>query len=117
MRIGQVLIAQRNSGAHSGKWEFPGGKLEPGETPPQCLLRELNEEFEGQFEVGDFLTAVRFCAGGKEYELLAYQVQLRSEDIKPREHAAIRWIKPADLPQVDLLEPDKDIVKALLSKP
>lgn len=53
---GRVLIAQRKTGdALAGKWEFPGGKLEPGETPEACLRRELREEFGVETEIGDFI--------------------------------------------------------------
>lgn len=117
IRSGQVLIAQRKGGPHSGKWEFPGGKCEWCEAAEQCLARELDEEFRGRFRVGKFLTAVRFNVGEKEYELQAFHTELLSEEAVPLEHSEIRWVRLAELPGIDLLEPDKEIVKKLLEKP
>ncbi len=113
VREGKVLIARRGSGAHAGKWEFPGGKCESGERPAQCLARELGEEFRGQFRVGRFIATTRFAVGGRPYELHAYRVELQSETIQPLEHDAISWVSLPDLRNYDLLEPDLEIVKSL----
>lgn len=55
---GKVLVARRQGGHLAGKWEFPGGKLEPGESPEQCLARELKEELELEVRVGDIFAVV-----------------------------------------------------------
>lgn len=58
---GRILIAQRKSSDHlSGKWEFPGGKIEHGETPEECLARELKEEFDIYVTIGDFLGSIDY---------------------------------------------------------
>ena len=110
----RYYATQRGYGDYKDFWEFPGGKMEPGETPQQALARELKEELAIDVEVGDFLCTVEFdypafhltmhcyfctIAGGKAPELL--------------EHEAARWLAPADLHSVDWLPADVEVVAAL----
>ncbi len=113
---GRVLIAQRKSGdALAGKWEFPGGKLEPGETPEACLRRELKEEFGVETEIGDFICSSEFEYRHFHIELLAYRARHISGKFELRDHAAIAWVPPADLLKYDLASADIPVVKALSS--
>lgn len=75
-----VLIARRESGPLAGQWEFPGGKLEPGESPEACLARELQEELGLEVEVGDIFTVVYHEYPGGPVLLLAYTCRLPEED-------------------------------------
>ena len=69
---GKILIARRKTGDNlAGKWEFPGGKLEPGETPEACLKRELKEEFGVETRIGEFICASKF-----EYKHLPIELSL-----------------------------------------
>lgn len=113
---GRILIAQRRKGsALGGKWEFPGGKIEPGETAEACLKRELREEFEIEAEIGKFIIESRFRYCLVPIELLAYRVKHISGDFKVNEHEEIRWVLPSDLSSYDFMPADEPIVK-LLSK-
>jgi 8-oxo-dGTP diphosphatase len=112
---GRVLIARRKRGGRlADKWEFPGGKLEDGETPKECLRRELREELNIDVAVGGFVgrSCHRYPHG--EIELLAYRVVHLSGEFQLHDHKEIRWVLPADLPSHDFSAADIPIVKLLL---
>ena len=95
---GKVLIAKRRQGDKlAGKWEFPGGKIDPGETAEAALKRELHEELDIETEVSDFICSSRYDYEHLSVELLAYRVLHISGDIIPRVHDEVRWVLPADL--------------------
>lgn len=111
---GRILIARRKKGDHlANKWEFPGGKLEPGETPEEGLARELHEEFGIRTEVGEFIGSSRFAYRHAAIELLAYRVVCLSDEFKVRDHEEIRWVPPEELGRYDFSEADRPIVRKL----
>ncbi|MCX7032041.1 MAG: (deoxy)nucleoside triphosphate pyrophosphohydrolase [Spirochaetes bacterium] len=114
---GLVFVARRGPGRHlAGKWEFPGGKVEPGETPEQALARELAEELGIACEVGEFLCAAVYEGTEPGLELLAFRVRRTPGTIELREHVEARWVKPADLARLDLPESDRMVVERLYGK-
>ncbi|OGX00607.1 MAG: hypothetical protein A3I73_04685 [Omnitrophica bacterium RIFCSPLOWO2_02_FULL_45_16] len=114
---GNILIARRRKGRTlGGKWEFPGGKIEPGETPQGCLRRELKEEFDIETEVGDFFCSSKFKYGFIPIELLVYKVKYISGDFKVNEHDDAKWVNPYELNGYDFMAADKPVVRRLLSK-
>jgi len=111
---GMVLIARRKPGKHmGGKWEFPGGKVEPGESPEQSLARELDEELSVRAHVGKFLCTAFFEADGVSLELLVYRVDRVEGKPSLREHDEIRWVRPEQLASYDLADSDRMVVEAL----
>ena len=111
---GRIIIAQRKSSDHlSGKWEFPGGKIEPGETPEVCLARELKEEFDIDVAIGEHLGSNVHHYDHVSIELMAYRASWVGGAIKMNDHKAYRWVTidqltefdfaPADVPLVDML--------------
>jgi 8-oxo-dGTP diphosphatase len=111
---GRVFVARRGPGRHlSGKWEFPGGKIEPGESPEHSLARELDEELSVRAHIGEFLCATFFEADGVSLELLVYRVDRVEGEPALREHDEIRWVRPEELASFDLADSDRMVVKAL----
>ena len=111
---GRVLIARRKPGKHmGGKWEFPGGKIEPGETPEQSLARELGEELCVRASIGEFLCSTIFEADGVSLELLVYRVESIEGELTLQEHDEIRWVNPEQLSSYDLADSDRMVVEAL----
>jgi 8-oxo-dGTP diphosphatase len=113
---GHILIARRKQGSiFAGKWEFPGGKMEKGETPEQCLKRELQEELTVIAEIGDLM-----CASEHSYtpdwtiRLLAYRTIIVSGVFNLNDHEEIRWVKPRDLSRYEFPDADKPIVEKLM---
>jgi len=112
---GKILIAQRKPGAAlAGKWEFPGGKLESGETPEACLRRELMEEFGVDTEIGAFICSSKFEYKHLPIELLVYKAVHLSGEFRLNDHARIEWVAPADLPGYDLSSADIPVAELLL---
>lgn len=112
---GKILIAQRRKGSTlGGRWEFPGGKIEPGETAEACLKRELKEELGIESEIGKFIIESQFRYCLVPIELLAYRVKHLSGEFKVNEHEEIRWVDPSELGSYDFTPADEPIVKILL---
>jgi len=109
---GRVLLAKRRQGDRlAGKWEFPGGKIDPDETAEEALKRELHEELDIEVEVSDFICSSRFDYEHLSVELLAYKVLHISGDITPLVHDEVRWVLPDDLSSYDFPEANEEIVR------
>lgn len=111
---GKVLAAQRAADDRLAlKWEFPGGKLEAGETPEECLRREIKEELGLNIAVkGHFMTGL-FRQNTGMLELMAYFAEIESGGICLNVHAAVRWIAPQELMTVDFAPADLPIAHKL----
>ncbi|OGR43855.1 MAG: NUDIX hydrolase [Elusimicrobia bacterium GWA2_61_42] len=113
---GKILIAQRKLGdTLAGKWEFPGGKLEPGETPEACLKRELMEEFGVETAIGEFICSSKFEYKHLPIELLVYRAQHLSGEYKLNDHDRIAWVTSAELVNYDFSSADIPVVNLLVS--
>jgi 8-oxo-dGTP diphosphatase len=111
---GKILIARRKrEDPLGGKWEFPGGKIESGETPEDCLRRELREELGIETRVEEFLCTSRYVYRHITIELLAYRTSYVSGEIMLHEHERIEWILPEELKDYDFSEADRPIVRKL----
>ena len=111
---GKVLLARRGPGRHlAGKWEFPGGKIEPGETPEQSLERELEEELAIRTRVGELLCSTSFEHDGISLELLVYRVERTAGEPQLREHLELAWVPPQEVASYDLADSDRTVARAL----
>ena len=114
-RNGRVLICRRREDQpHPGKWEFPGGKVEPGETPEIALVRELREELGIESGQPVELCRYEFTYPGKQPILLVFlQVSEWQGEIENRIFAAIRWEEMSRLAEHDFLEGDLPFLNSL----
>jgi 8-oxo-dGTP diphosphatase len=114
-RDGRVLIGQRKAGKwHALKWEFPGGKVEPGEAPAAALMRELEEELGIRAEVGAQAADYQYTYPGRPpIRLIFFRVTNFTGEIENRDFHDLRWETRERLPEVDFLDGDVDFVRAL----
>ena len=95
------------------KWEFPGGKIHPGETPEECLRRELLEELGVVAKVGRALPPFTHRYPGFTITLYPFLCAIESGEASPREHEQIAWFAPEDLAGLDWADADRPIVETL----
>lgn len=113
----KVFAACRGYGEFKGWWEFPGGKLEPGESPRQALERELREELRADVAIGEHLITSDFSYPGFDIRLHCYLCTLRSGGITLLEHEDSRWLDLQHLDSVRWLPADRAIIDALKELP
>ena len=114
-KAGQILLGQRRRGdRHALKWEFPGGKVEAGESPQQALVRELDEELQIQAKVGSEMARYEHdYPSGSRVHLLFFAVADYAGEPTGKVFEQIRWVPLAELPTIDFLEGDLDFVRRL----
>jgi 8-oxo-dGTP diphosphatase len=111
---GRVLIAQRPAGkALAGRWEFPGGKLHPGESPYEALVRELREELGLEVSAAERLMRYPHEYADRVVWLDMWTVQRWSGEPRGLDGQALKWVEPGRLHDEDILEADQPIVVAL----
>lgn len=111
----EVLVGQRPE-THSlaGLWEFPGGKIEPGESPEFALARELREELGIEAEVGELKMAASHSYGDVNILILFYEVLFWKGETKAQHHLALDWIKPEGLLTRNIPEANKKLLPQIL---
>ena len=114
-RDGRILICQRRrSDSHPLKWEFPGGKVEPGESPAAALQRELEEELAIQARIGREIERLTHQYEGRApFELIFFDVREFQGEPENRVFELILWERPGRLPEYDFLEADAGFVRRL----
>lgn len=115
---GRVLLTRRGVGTHlAGMWEFPGGKLEPGESPEAAVVRECREECGIEVEVVDILDVTHHRYPEKDVLLLFYRCVLRAGDVQHLQVVDHAWVKPRELAAYALPPADARVVERILALP
>jgi 8-oxo-dGTP diphosphatase len=115
-RDGLLLAAQRSAATSLPlKWEFPGGKIEAGESPEECLHRELQEEMAVSVVIGSALRSCTHHYPDFTVTLYPFVCQLVTAEIVLREHAAMRWLAPTEMLTLDWAAADLPVIKNYLS--
>lgn len=111
---GRVLIVRRAAGeTGAGFWEFPGGKIESGESPEEALVREIHEELQVEIAIRDDLGRIRHEYDTTIVHLRVFRARILSGELELTEHDALEWVFPRDLREEALLEADRPFVGAL----
>lgn len=110
----KFLIAQRNlKKAQGGLWEFPGGKLEVGETPEDALVREIKEEFNADIKVEGFVGENIHHYPEKDIKLMFYKARLIGENIEALEHEDFKWITKEDRDNFEFAGADRKVFEMI----
>lgn len=109
----KIFATQRGYGEFKDGWEFPGGKIEQGETPEQALAREIREELDTEIEVGELFDTVEYDYPQFHLSMQCFLCTIKTGDLVLKEHEAARWLSKEELDSVDWLPADKDLIEKL----
>lgn len=111
-----VFATQRGYGEYKDGWEFPGGKVEAGETPEQALAREIREELDTEIEVGEYLDTIEYDYPTFHLSMRCYWCTVKSGDLVLKEHEAARWLTKETMGSVEWLPADITIIDQIREK-
>ena len=109
----KIFATQRGYGEFKDGWEFPGGKIEPGETPQEALVREIKEELDIEIEVKDFLETVEYDYPEFHLSMDCFFCAIKSGELVLKEHEAAKWLTAEKLDSVDWLPADKGLIEGI----
>lgn len=110
LKDGKVFATQRGYGDWKGWWEFPGGKIEDGESPQEALVREIREELDAEIEVGDLLETVEWDYPAFHLTMHCFLCSLKSESLHLNEHEAAAWLSAGTIRSVRWLPADEGLI-------
>ena len=109
----KVFITQRGHGEFKGKWEFPGGKVEVGETPEEAVVREIREELKSEVKVERLFDEIKEAQDDKVINVKFFICSLVSGNLELTEHLDSKWVEPSEIDDKDFLEADKPVLDNL----
>ena len=115
-RDGAYFATQRGYGEFEGMWEFPGGKIEPGESPEAALKREIQEELGIDITIDKFLCTTEYDYPSFHLTMHCYLCRVEVGEIELREHKSARWLISETLNNVEWLPADKEVIEKLITK-
>lgn len=110
---GKVFATQRGYGEFQGGWEFPGGKIEDGETPEEALVREIKEELDTEIEVVELLDTVEYDYPKFHLSMDCFICKIKSGDLVLKEHEAAKWLTKETLDSVEWLPADQGLINVM----
>ncbi len=113
---GRVFATQRGYGPWKDWWEFPGGKMEPGETPEAALVREIREELSTDISVDKFLSTIDYDYPDFHLTMHCFLCSLMSEALHLNEHEAARWLSASELSSVSWLPADLQLLPLIVKE-
>lgn len=112
----KIFATQRGYGVFKDGWEFPGGKLEQGETPEQALVREIREELDTEIEVGGLIETVEYDYPEFHLTMYCFWCTIREGNLTLKEHEAARWLRQDELDSVEWLPADLGLIERLKAR-
>lgn len=109
----RIFATARGYGDYRGWWEFPGGKIEAGETPEEALVREIKEELDSEIKVGEYICTVEYDYPEFHLSMKCFKCELISGELTLLEHEAARWLSKEDLYLVKWLPADMEILEKI----
>ncbi len=111
-----IFATQRGYGEFKDGWEFPGGKIEEGETPEEALIREIKEELDTEINVGDLIDTIEYDYPTFHLSMDCFWAEVVSGDLVLREHEAAKWLTKEKLDTVDWLPADITLVEKIANE-
>ena len=108
-----VFATQRGYGEFKDSWEFPGGKIEPGETPQQALVREIQEELDTLIEVGELINTVEYDYPAFHLSMKCFLCTVKQGNLVLKEHEAARWLAKEEIDSVEWLPADLGLIQVI----
>ena len=108
-----IFATQRGYGEFKDGWEFPGGKIEEGETPKQALIREIREELETEIAVGELIDTIEYDYPAFHLSMDCFWAEIVSGDLVLKEHEAAKWLTKAELDSVEWLPADITLIEKI----
>ena len=109
----RIFATQRGYGDFKGGWEFPGGKIEEKETPPEALVREIKEELETEIVVGDLIDTIEYDYPTFHLSMDCFWAEIVSGDVVLKEHKAAKWLNTDELDSVEWLPADITLIEQI----